>query len=150
MLAMDAQSVGLKDARVHGQSDSSQARTFTHNGDETETQSLTILDHEHAVGASRRGSFAMAPQPVRRSPRAKPRMGENASVRATGALPSATLAVSSRIALSHELDSAVSFIPREGGDRSVQLFRIRRCALQAAQGRTHLAGGTGHCTATKY
>lgn len=75
MLAMDAQSVGLKDARVHGQSDSSQARTFTHNGDET--QSLTILDHEHAVGASRRGSFAMAQQPVRRSPRAKPRMGEN-------------------------------------------------------------------------
>ena len=71
MLAMDAQSVGLKDARVHGQSDSSQARTFTHNGDET--QSLTILDHEHAVGASRRGSFAMAQQPVRRSPRAKPR-----------------------------------------------------------------------------
>ena len=42
MLAMDAQSVGLKDARVHGQSDSSQARTFTHNGDET--QSLTILE----------------------------------------------------------------------------------------------------------
>ena len=148
MLAMDAHSVGLKDARVHGQSDSSQARTFTHNGDET--QSLTILDHEHAVGASRRGSFAMAQQPVRRSPRAKPRMGENASVRATGALPSATLAVSSRIALSPESDSAVSFIPREGGDRSVQLFRIRRCALQAAQGRTHLAGGTGHCTATKY
>ena len=62
-------------------------------------------------------------------------MGENASVRATGALPAATLAVSSRTALSPESDSAVSFIPREGGDRSVQLFRIRRCA--ASRTRPH-------------